>query len=324
MITVDRRSLIAGFGASLGLAALASAPELASAASRRSFFELIGKPVGLQIYTLGPDAGKDIDATFAEVARIGYREIELPGLLGRQPAELAAAARRAGLTISSVHVPLVRMGGPGGLTFGSDAAQIADVLGTLGARWAVAPIMLLPDGFRPAAGESFGVAIARAAAAAGEDLWKQSADLLNRKGAALRPLGIGVGYHNHNIEFAPLGRTTGWDVLVREADRNLVHFEIDLGWVATAGLDPVRFLNAMRGRVKLLHVKDVAANNTANYRLEMKPAEVGSGTLDWQRILPAARRAGVEHFLVEQEPPFTIPRIEAAAKSYRFLAGVRG
>ena len=52
----------------------------------------------------------------------------------------------------------------------------------------------------------------------------------------------------------------------------------------------------------------------------MKPAEVGAGTLDWARILPAAYAAGVRHFYVEQEPPFTIPRMEAARRSCDFLA----
>ena len=93
--------------------------------------------------------------------------------------------------------------------------------------------------------------------------------------------------------------------------------------MATAGLDPVRFLERARGRVRLLHVKDTAAGNPASYHISMMPAEVGSGTLNWSRILPAAHRAGGRHFLVEQEPPFTIPRIEAAARSYAFLSQIR-
>jgi len=320
MLELNRRSLILGLGTATIGGTLAGA---ALARPRQKFFERIGKPLGLQIYTLGPEAGKDIDATFAAVARIGYREIELPNLMGKQPAEVSAAAARAGLAIRSIHVPLVRTGGQGGLNFGSAPAEIADTLGALGASWAVAPILLLPANFRPAAGENFGQAIARSASAAGENLWKESADLLNRKAEALRPLGIKVGYHNHNIEFAPAGNSTGWDILFRETQPGLVHFEVDLGWVAAAGLDPVRFLDRARGRVKLLHVKDMAAGTVPNFRIEMKPAEVGSGILPWQRILPAAQRAGVEHYLVEQEPPFTIPRIESAGRSHDYLAQVR-
>jgi sugar phosphate isomerase/epimerase len=56
----------------------------------------------------------------------------------------------------------------------------------------------------------------------------------------------------------------------------------------------------------------------------MKPAEVGSGTLDWAKILPAAYKAGVRHFYVEQEPPFTIPRLEAIERSTAFLRALEG
>jgi sugar phosphate isomerase/epimerase len=320
MHEMKRRSLLLGIGgvamSSLVGCATARTPE-------RTFFERVELPIGLQIYTLGPDAGRDVDATFARVAEIGYREIELPGLLGKKPAELAAAATRAGLNIGSVHLPLVTMGGPGAISMGGEPARIADALGTLGARWAVAPLLLLPEGFRPGPGESMETAISRSVAAAGEDIWKKTADLLNQKASALKPLGISVGYHNHNLEFAPVGQTTGWDILWRETQPGLVSFEVDLGWVATAGLDPVAFLERARGRVSLLHVKDVAAGNPQSFRLAMKPAEVGSGTLDWARLLPEAHRAGVRHFYVEQEPPFAIPRIEAAARSFAFLSQLK-
>lgn len=320
MTTIGRRDLLSGLGAA-AIAAAVGGP--ASAASKRRFFQRVGLPIGLQIYTLGDDVGSDLDATFARVAEIGYREMELPSLFGRPPADIAASARRAGLTIGSIHLPLLAMGGMPGLSLASEPAQIAEGLGTLGARWAVAPLMLLPTGFRPAVGEDFPTAIGRAVAASGEDIWKRSAAQLNQKAAALRPLGINVAYHNHNLEFAPIGKTTGWDILARETDPRLVSFEVDVGWVAAAGLDPVRFLQRSRGRVRLLHVKDVAAGNQPGFKIGMKPAEVGVGTLPWSRILPAAYAAGVRHFYVEQEPPFAIPRIEAARRSYAYLSQLR-
>ncbi len=317
MQNIDRRSLLTGIGASILAMTLGGT---AKAASGRTFFQRIGLPIGLQLYTLGPEAGRDIDATFAQVAQIGYREIELPGLLGHQPAELAAAAARAGLTIGSLHLPLLTKAGPTGLSLASEPARIADSLGTLGARWVVAPILLFPEDFRPEREESLEAAISRSVTAAGEDIWKRTAALLNQTASTLQPLGINLAYHNHNLEFAPVGKTRGWDILWRETEHKLVSFEVDVGWVAAAGLDPVRFLERSRGRVRLLHVKDVAQDNRASFRISMQPADVGNGTLPWARILPAAHRAGVRHFFVEQEPPFVIPRIEAASRSYAFLS----
>lgn len=321
MATIDRRTSLRGIAA---MALIGGASPAALAGRRRPFFERIGKPVGLQIYTLGPDAGRDIDATFAEVAAIGYREIELPGLLGHTPARLAEAAGKAGLAVVSVHLPLIAsMAGPGGLSFASEPGAIVDAMGAMGAKWAVAPIFKVPAGFRPKPGESIGDAFARTIAETGPDLWKDTAAELNRMGAALHGAGIRVGYHNHNLEFAPVGKTTGWDILWHETDPGLVAFQIDLGWVATAGRDPVRFLKETKGRVRLLHVKDTGAGNPQGFTLGMTPAEVGAGTLDWARILPAAHRAGVEHYLVEQEPPFAIPRMEAARRSFAYLAQLR-
>ena len=116
-----------------------------------------------------------------------------------------------------------------------------------------------------------------------------------------------------------MGDTTGWDILASRTDPALVFFEVDTGWVSAAGLDPAPFLRRHRGRVRWLHVKDVRPTTQANFALAMDPTEVGSGRIDWKRVLPAAAAAGVRHFYVEQEPPFTIPRIDAAAKSYGFL-----
>lgn len=317
---LGRRQFVAGLSAA---AAGMMAGGSALAARKRGFFERIGKPVGLQIYTLGDDAAKDIDATFARVAQIGFRDIELPGLLGRKPADLKAAADRAGLRLSSIHLPLQGMPGGSGLSLMSAPQKIADDLGALGIFQGVAPIAPFPPDFRPQKGEDMKAAIGRSFAAAGKAHWQRAAATLNERAAALRPFGILVGYHNHNIEFAPVEGTTGWDVLVSETDPRLVHFEVDVGWVSAAGLDPVAFLRSHAGRCRWMHVKDVKASTQANYVLAMDPSEVGSGRLDWARILPAARAAGVEHFYLEQEPPFTMPRIDAAAKGYQFLSRLR-
>lgn len=312
----DRRSLLAGLGAA---AALAISGE-AIARPRQPFFARRGQTLGIQLGSLGSVPGRDIDATFARLAQIGYREVELTGLLGLQPSQIATAAARAGLTISSMHLPLMAMGGPNALSLMSEAPRIADALGALGAKWAVAPILLIPAGFRPQPGEGMEAAISRTIAVAGEDIWKQTAEALNKKGEELRKVGIGVAYHNHNLDFAPIGKTTGWDILWRETQPDLVGYELDIGWVQLAGIDPVRFLNKVKGRVKLLHIRDMSERQPRGYRVAMGSPTVGTGLLDWERILPAAYRAGARHFLVEQEPETGTAPINGAANAYTFLS----
>lgn len=287
------------------------------------FFKRIGRPIGLQVYTLGDEPRSDVDATFAGIARIGYRDIELPGLWGLTAARVKAAAVKAGLDISSIHVPSGSYTPSNEATLSGDSAKLVDELSLLGAKNAVLPIAPFPDGFRPRSMESFGKDFVAAIDAVGPDHWKRCAAMLNEKGAMLKKAGIAMGYHNHNIEFAPIGKETGWEILLRETDPALVHFEVDIGWVVAAGIDPVAFLHRHKGRVRQLHVKDLQASTANNFNVRMDPTQVGAGKMDWAKVLPAAYQAGVRNFYVEQEPPFTIPRMEAAARSYAYLAALK-
>jgi sugar phosphate isomerase/epimerase len=307
----------------MAASAIGLAAGSASAKARPLFFQRIGKPIGLQVYTLGDEIAKDLEGGFARLAAMGYRDLELPNLLGKKPAELRAAADKAGLRISSIHLSMNGNEPPAMLSMLSSPQRIADDLGTLGAISGVLPIAPFPKGFSVNKGEDMKAAIGRNFAAAGEDHWKRAAAKLNEKGAALKPYGIALGYHNHNVEFAPIGNTTGWDVLVKETDPSLVFFEVDLGWIAAAGLDPADFLRRHAGRVRWLHVKDLKASTRTNFALGMDPTEVGSGKQDWVRILSAAEKAGVHNYYVEQEPPFAMARFDAAAKSAAFLSKLR-
>ncbi len=320
MPAMTRRSLLGALGATG--AALMFETQL-DAAGGKPFFQRIGLPIGLQLYTLGEEPAKDLDGTLAKVAAIGYRDLELPQLYGKSPADLREAAARAGVNFSAIHLAATPNTPKTALSMLSEPQRIVDDLGALGVRDAVMPIMLFPDNFRPVAGEPFQATLARAIVAAGPDLWKRTAALLNEKAQALKPHGIRIGYHNHNVEFASVGQSNGWDILAAETDKALVQFEIDVGWISAAGHDPVAFLVRHAGRVRWLHMKEVKATTKTNFALSMDPGEVGTGKQDWARILPAAKKAGCEHFYVEQEPPFAIPRMESAAKSYAYLAALK-
>ena len=65
----SRRALLAG----IGMLGAATWPRRLGARAPRRFFGPGGETLGLQVYTLGGDALKDLDAAFAAVAKIGYR-----------------------------------------------------------------------------------------------------------------------------------------------------------------------------------------------------------------------------------------------------------
>ncbi|MDE2434957.1 MAG: sugar phosphate isomerase/epimerase [Sphingomonadales bacterium] len=285
------------------------------------FFSPNGIRIGLQLYTLGDEWVKDTSGTFAELARIGVRDLELPGLMGKSATELRAEADHAGLFFSSFHLPARPLFGPG-LSLQSGAGEIADMLGLLGAHDVVVPLPPLPDDFAFVPGKTGPADLAAAVAAGGGDAWKRFAARLNEQAAALAAHGITLGYHNHNVEFAAVGKTTPWAILLAETDPARVFFELDLGWISAAGRDPVAEIRRLGQRVRWLHIKDVKATTKRNYALQMDPAVVGEGRQNWPAILRAAAVAGVQHYYIEQEPPFAIARMEAVRRGSAYLAGL--
>jgi sugar phosphate isomerase/epimerase len=312
---LNRRKLLKG---SLTAGAALALSGCMMRADTRGFFERKGLPIGIQLYALGDEAKTDLAGTLKKVAAIGFREIEISGLLGRDPGAVRQIADDTGLKISSVH-----LGATGDFSVRTDPQRLADAFAILGARYAVLSMFPIPKGFKVLKGEDVAAAFTRTAQEGGEKIWTDLAQLLNERGALLKAHGISLGYHNHNVEFMQVGQRTAWEIIAQETDPDLVHFEADVGWIASAGIDPVAFFKRYSGRIRQLHVKDVKAGLVPNTILRTDPTEVGSGTVDWARVIPAAYDAGARHFYFEQEPPFAIPRIEAAAKSYSFLAQLR-
>ena len=155
----------------------------------------------------------------------------------------------------------------------------------------------------------------------GEQTFRQLADALNRAGALCRAADIALCYHNHAFEFQPFGSKTGFEILMDAVDKAAVGLEMDVFWVAVGGHDPVELLRKYTGRVKLLHIKDKAAEARTQFSEDMPRSwfqEVGAGVLDWKRILAAARGAGVQHYFVEQDATPGNP-LDSLRTSFEYL-----
>src|SRR5262245_11812627 len=60
--------------------------------------------LGLQLYTVRDQIGKDFEGTLAKVAAAGYREVEFAGYFEHTPKEVRAILDRHKLTAPSAHV----------------------------------------------------------------------------------------------------------------------------------------------------------------------------------------------------------------------------
>jgi len=287
------------------------------AADARPFFKRTGLALGLQLYTVGDDLRRDFDGTLSAVSKIGYQTVELAGLADHTVAEWRQSLDRTQLKCPSMHVPPRAKAG----VSLEELGMLAEAAHTLGTGMIVCPMFNIPERFslQPQPGEATGKMLARLGASMTLDDWKWNADYLNKKAAALKQYGLRFAYHNHNVELAPAGDSSGLALLLQATDPALVTFEMDAGWVVAAGADPEALLSAHPGRFTAMHVKDVKASTRPNFSLQLDPCEVGQGTIDWKTLLRKAYGADVRQFYVEQEPPFSKPRLESVAISFKYL-----
>jgi sugar phosphate isomerase/epimerase len=144
------------------------------------------------------------------------------------------------------------------------------------------------------------------------DDWRWTAGELNKVGEKVNAAGMRFGYHNHTPEFGSEGGVVFYDELLRLTDPKLVFFEMDCGWVAAAGRNPVDYLSKTPERFPLLHVKDMVKGENG----KMHSTVMGRGVVDYKPILRAA--TGLKHYFIEQEE-FDIDPIEALRLDAEFM-----
>jgi sugar phosphate isomerase/epimerase len=74
---------------------------------------------------------------------------------------------------------------------------------------------------------------------------------------------------------------------------------MDIYWVVTAGEDPEAWFKKYSNRFKACHVKD--RSKTPGPDNGKNSVTVGTGVIDFSKVLNTARKNGMEYFIVEQE-----------------------
>lgn len=269
----------------------------AAALSARSIFGSALAPrethrierIGLQLYTVRSMLPKDFEGTLAQVARVGYKEVEFAGYFDHSPKAVRAALDKFGLVSPSSHVSYD--------VTENHLGETIEAAHTIGQTFIVCPWIEEEQRKQPGG-------------------WKRAVETFNRAGEACRKAGIQFAYHNHNFEFVPdamLGGKMPYDFLLAETDPKLVKMEMDLCWIHVGGQDPLAYFKRYPGRFPLVHVKDWTKNGHM--------ADVGSGAIDWKRIFEHAEEAGIQHYFVENDEP--VAPIEDIRKSFEYLKALR-
>jgi sugar phosphate isomerase/epimerase len=255
--------------------------------------------IGLQLYTVRELMKQDFDGTIAGVAKIGYKEVEFAGYFGKTPKEAKAVIDANGLTSPSAHHPIDALE--------SKLPEIIEGAHVIGQKFIVCPYL---------------DAQSRTA-----DGYKHLAEVCNRAGEATQKAGIQFCYHNHSFEFEKVDGIEGkpFDYLLAQTNPKLVKIEMDLCWMVVAGQDPVAYFNKHPGRFPLVHVKDWTNEGTGSrdyegavgHPVSGHMTNVGSGTIDWKKIFAQSGKAGIQHYLVENDDAKSLDDPKA---SYDYLS----
>ena len=302
--SLSRRSLLIRSAAVFAGAHLAGYTRLWGADAR-------SKP-GAQMFMVAEEYTKDPAGTLAKLAEIGYGYVEAFSKLINNAPEFRKMLKDAGLGCPSGH-----------FAFGlEDNEKALDAASALGVHYAVSSV--LPPN-PPKSGDT--ASLGRLNHLTADD-FKRMATLANQIGESAKKRGIGFAYHNHNVEFRKLeGGETGYGILLKETDPKLVKLEVDAGWMAAGGTDPVALIRANAGRVRLLHFKDFSTItppvNELGQAAGSHIVDLGTGVAPLKAAYEAARKAGVEYFIVDHDPPFHgKTAFEAAKLDYAYVAGL--
>ncbi len=151
------------------------------------------------------------------------------------------------------------------------------------------------------------------------DGWKQVCDLFNDCGALCKKHGIRFAYHNHAYTFKAFTGMIPIDYLMENTDPALVHHEMDIYWVVTGGADPIEYITKYSNRFRLCHIKDRMLDAGEEQHAS---CNLGTGMIDFPKILNVARQHGMKYFLVEQERYDDSTPLESARVGAEYLSGL--
>jgi sugar phosphate isomerase/epimerase len=272
VMKTTRRSFLKKAGTAFAAATFVSQTPLAFA----GFSEASKKrSIGFQIWTVREKLLSDFSGTLQEMAKMGYKEVEMCSPLGygfenlhkMKTPDMKKIIDDAGLICSSSHFNM---------------GELRDSLDNriewahgLGMKQMIASSFWLPK-------------------EASLDDYRKAADELNTIGLKTKAAGIQIGFHNHHGEFEKRGEDLIYDTLLDTFDPELVKMQFQVA-VFNIGYNAADLFRKHPGRFISAHLADWSAE-------KQEQVAIGQGDIDWKDFFKAAKTGGVKNFYVEMDP----------------------
>ncbi len=267
---------------------------------------------GLQLWTVKEDMILDPKSVLKSLASFGYKQVESfqsdKGIFwGMSAKDFKSYISDLGMTINSTHC------NPD-FTIKKETEdefkKLVDDAASIGMKYLINPFL---------------------GSLKTQDEWKKAAEGLNRQGEICAKAGLKAGYHNHHFEFKKFADgTCPEQILLEGTNPETVDFELDLYWIVKAGENPDTWFEKYQNRFKLCHIKDLyKEEKIKEIESKEKPTDdfwpigastvLGTGRIDFSKVLNVAQANGVKYFIVEQERFDGTSRLDAVKADAEYM-----
>lgn len=257
--------------------------------SRLMAFPATRELVGVQLYSVRDEMGKDPKGTLEQIAKMGYKNVEHANYVngkfyGYAPAEFKKLLDGLGLKMPSGHTVLNNdHWDTGKKEFTDKWKRTVDDAALLGQEFVISP--WLDKTWR-----------------SDYDTMVRYMDVFNRSGELCQKAGMKFGYHNHDFEFSEkLNDQTLFDIILQRTDPALVIQQLDIGNMYHAGARALDIMNKYPGRFVSMHVKDEIKSEKGEMGNHYESTVLGKGLVPVKEVVDLGRKSGTLHFIVEQE-----------------------
>lgn len=247
--------------------------------------------IGAQLFTLYDHTQtlEDLDNSLKRVADIGYKYVQVSGTCQFEPQWMADTLKKHGLECVITH---------------SKAERMVEMPDTVFDEHAVFGCHRMGIGSCPIGVNDEGLAY--------------FTTNLGPVAKRFKERGGKLYYHNHWREFIKDASGKRFmEKLCEAIPADALGIILDTYWVQFSGSDVIYWLEQLKGRVDSIHLKDMSCFDNAPI---MQP--IGTGNMNWEKILAAAENAGTEFALVEQDNCNGEDPFECLTKSYKYLTSL--
>jgi sugar phosphate isomerase/epimerase len=262
--------------------------------------------LGIQLYTVREDMGKDPSGTLKQLSAMGYRYVEHANYHNRKfygyaPADFKKLLESFNLKMPSGHVVMTPKDYDFTTNdFADNWKYTVEDAATAGQQYLVSP--WLDESLRKKMSD-----------------FKAYMDVFNKSGELCKKSGMKFGYHNHDFEFSTMleGHVL-YDLIMENTDPSLVAQQLDMGNLYNGGVKAIDIVTKYPGRYELMHVKDEILSKEKKEKYES--TILGKGIVGTKKICDIGRKSGgTQYFIIEQEAYQGVTPLDSSRQDYEIM-----